>query len=516
MQDDDSSCPLPPSDHPPYSTDDLLDRTTTDSYGFLDLATSSDSAWACFVNCSRPIQDTTSPWYFNEHITGASIPNIARAIFWSELYFTRCRVAGHAYTTKFMTLMVIIVSAIVIIKLYKVYDTYGYHSICHRYHQALFWLMLAPLVVFIFLAHKYWKTRITIDAVEKFLQMQQMIGPMRYAYTDIIAITSHFRDKLGQGGYGSVYKGVLLPGNVHVAIKMLSGNSNCNGDEFISEVSTIGRIHHINVVRLVGFCSEEMRRALVYEYMPRGSLDKYIFSLEKCFSWDKLNEIALGIARGINYLHQGCEMQILHFDIKPHNILLDDNFVPKVADFGLAKLYPRDKSFVPVSAARGTVGYIAPEMISRSFGTISSKSDVYSFGMLLLEMAGGRRNADPNAANSSQAYYPSRVYKQLTRRETCEISDIVDMHELEKELCVVGLRCIQMRSSDRPTMSEVIEMLEGGSDDLQVPPKPFFCDDEQPLGVEPYHLSSDLTAISEAEEDDDDESISLFQSFSYQ
>uniref|UniRef100_A0A0D9UW38 Protein kinase domain-containing protein n=1 Tax=Leersia perrieri TaxID=77586 RepID=A0A0D9UW38_9ORYZ len=345
-----------------------------------------------------------------------------------------------------------------------------------------------------------------------------MLGPTRYTYTEIIAITAHFRDKLGQGGYGSVYKGVVLPGNVHLAVKMLNGNSNCNGEDFINEVSTIGRIHHVNVVRLVGFCSEEMTRALVYEYMPRGSLDKYIFSSEKSFSWDKLNEIALGIARGINYLHQGCEMQILHFDLKPHNILLDDNFVPKVADFGLAKLYPRDKSFVPVSAARGTVGYIAPEMISRSFGVISSKSDVYSFGMLLLEMAGGRKNADPNAANSSQAYYPSRVYRQLTRQETCEISsEIVDMHELEKKLCIVGLWCIQMRSCDRPTMSEVIEMLEGGTDNLQVPPRPFFCDDEEFIEVEPYHPSSDLTAISEEEqeasEDDDDDSIRLFRNY---
>ncbi|CAO2160802.1 unnamed protein product [Urochloa humidicola] len=203
--------------------------------------------------------------------------------------------------------------------------------------------VLAPLAVLIFLAHKYLKTRITIDAVEKFLRMQQMIGPTRYTYTNITAITSHFREKLGQGGYGSVYKGVLFPGDVHVAVKMLS-NSKCNGEEFISEVSTIGRIHHVNVVRLVGFCSEEMRRALVYEYMPNGSLEKYIFSPEKRFSWAKLNEIALGIARGINYLHQGCDMQILHFDIKPHNILLDNNLVPKVADFGLAKLYPRDNS----------------------------------------------------------------------------------------------------------------------------------------------------------------------------
>uniref|UniRef100_A0ACD5VIW9 Uncharacterized protein n=1 Tax=Avena sativa TaxID=4498 RepID=A0ACD5VIW9_AVESA len=355
--------------------------------------------------------------------------------------------------------------------------------------------VLAPLVVLFYLAHKYWKTRITIDAVEKFLRMQKMIGPTRYGYTDIVAVTSHFRDKLGQGGYGSVFKGVLLQGDVHVAVKMLDGKSNCNGEDFINEVSTIGRIHHINVVRLVGFCSEEMRRALVYEYMPRGSLDKYIFSAEKSFSWDKLNEIALGIARGINYLHQGCDMQILHFDIKPHNILLDCNFVPKVADFGLAKLYPRDSNFVPLSALRGTIGYIAPEMISRSFGVISTKSDVYSFGMLLLEMAGGRRNADPDAANSSQAFYPSWVYDRLTKEEVDEIS--AEMHELERKLCLIGLCCIQMMSDDRPAMSEVIEMLEGGTEGLQVPSRPFFCDDGQTPVVESYHFCSELTAISE-------------------
>ncbi|KAM3345848.1 hypothetical protein ACQJBY_020397 [Aegilops geniculata] len=366
-----------------------------------------------------------------------------------------------------------------------------------KYIAVLCRFVLAPVAVLIFLAHKYWKTRITIDAVEKFLLMQQMLGPIRYTYSEITAITSHFREKLGQGGYGSVFKGVLSPGNVHVAVKMLDGNSNCNGEDFISEVSTIGNIHHVNVVRLVGFCSEEMRRALVYEYMPRGSLDKYIFSAEKSFSWDKLNEIALGIARGIDYLHQGCELQILHFDIKPHNILLDNNFIPKVADFGLAKLYPRDNSFVPSRALRGTIGYIAPEMISRSFGAISSKSDVYSFGMLLLEMAGGRRNADPNAGNSSQAYYPSWVYDRLTEPEVDEISPATEMHELERKLCIVGLWCIQMRSHDRPMMSEVIEMLEDGVDGLQMPSRPFFCDEGHTHTDDTYHLSSELTEISE-------------------
>ncbi|KAG8046148.1 hypothetical protein GUJ93_ZPchr0008g13878 [Zizania palustris] len=283
---------------------------------------------------------------------------------------------------------------------------------------------------------------------------------------------------LGQGGLGSVYKGVILPRDIYAAVKMLSYK--CDGEEFINEVATIGRIHHINVVRLAGFCSEEMRRALVYEYMPRGSLDKYIFSSERSFSWHKLNEIALGITRGINYLHQGYDMQSLHFDIKPHNILLDDNFVPKVADFGLAKLYPRDKSFVSERALQGAVGYIAPEMVSRSFGVISRKSDVYNFGTLLLEMAGGRKNADSNA---SQTYYPSWVYEQLiiNHDQQVEVREIssssaVDMHELERKLCLVGLWCIQMKPHDRPTMSEVIEMLEGDVDALQVPPRPFFCD----------------------------------------
>ncbi|AQK89975.1 Cysteine-rich receptor-like protein kinase 37 [Zea mays] len=353
--------------------------------------------------------------------------------------------------------------------------------------------VLMPLAVFVFLAYKYWKTQITIDAVEKFLRMQNMLVPMRYAYTNIIAITGHFRDKLGQGGYGTVYKGVLLPGEIHVAVKML-GNSNCNGEEFISEVATIGKIHHVNVVRLIGFCSEENIRALIYEFMPRGSLDKYIFSSEKTFSWDKLNEIALGIARGLNYLHHGCDMQIVHFDIKPHNILLDSNFVPKVADFGLAKLFPRDDSFVPLSAMRGTIGYIAPEMVSRSFGIISSKSDVYSFGMLLLEMTGGRRNADPHAGSSSQAYYPSLVYRQLSQGDANRISEGVDMHELEKKLCIIGLWCIQMKPQDRPTMSEVIEMLEAGVDGIQMPPRPYFCDEE---GDSSYSTISELDTIEE-------------------
>jgi serine/threonine protein kinase len=141
-----------------------------------------------------------------------------------------------------------------------------------------------------------------------------------------------------------------------VAIKML-GKSKANGQDFISEVATIRRIHHVNVVQLIGFCVEGTKLALVYEFMPNGSLNKYIFSLKVCtlLSYDQMYDIALGVAREIEYLRQGCDMQILHFDIKPHNILLDENFTPKVFDFGLAKLYPVNDNIVSLTPARGTL-----------------------------------------------------------------------------------------------------------------------------------------------------------------
>ncbi|KAG6516533.1 rust resistance kinase Lr10-like [Zingiber officinale] len=349
--------------------------------------------------------------------------------------------------------------------------------------------LLAPLCAFGFLLLNCWRrSRAPEDAVEKFLRnQQQSLSPTRYAYSDIVAMTGHFRERLGQGGFGAVFKGHIM-GTYPVAVKLLGG-SNFHGQDFINEVDTIGRIHHVNVVRLLGFCSEGSKRALVYEFMPNGSLDRYIFSSKsnrngacssrRRLSSRKLNEIALGVARGINYLHTGCHMQILHFDIKPHNVLLDHNFTPKVSDFGLAKLCPKHCSLVSMSAARGTIGYIAPELISRCFGIISYKSDVYSFGMLLLEIAGRRRNVDHKAENSSQIYYPSWIYDQLVQlqdfRAGAEADDInLEIDEIERKLSMVGLWCIQMKSCDRPSMSEVVEMLEGDTNSFDMPPKPFF------------------------------------------
>jgi serine/threonine protein kinase len=215
-----------------------------------------------------------------------------------------------------------------------------------------------------------------------------------------------------------------------------------DGDDFISEVATSGRIHHTNIVRLIGFCSEESKRALIYAYMSNGSLDKYIFSSNNsALSMEKRREIAIGIARGIDYLHHGCEMQILHFDIKPHNILLDYDLTPKISDFGLAKLYPREYSLVTLSMARGTIGYIAPKLISRTFGPISYKADIYSFGMLLMEMVSGRRNANNHAESSSQVYYPSWIYDQLNLPQDAHnlSSHVENFEEIEERLYKVAL-----------------------------------------------------------------------------
>lgn len=311
----------------------------------------------------------------------------------------------------------------------------------------------------------------------KFLENYKALKPTRFSYADIKKITEQFKDRLGKGGYGTVYKGKLT-NDIFRAVKVLN-QSKGNGEDFINEVSTIGRIHHINVVRLVGYCADGCRRALVYEFLPHDSLDKIIRSRKQSSSlgWEKLKQIAIGIAKGLDYLHQGCNKRILHFDIKPQNILLDQNFNPKVADFGLAKLCSREQSVVAMTAARGTIGYIAPEVFSRNFGSVSYKSDVYSYGMLLLDIVGGRKrfNSKAEESSSSEIYYPEWMYNQLEKGE--EIANQIDIkgeedNKIFKKITIVGLWCIQWYPSDRPSMKVVIQMLEGENLPI-MPPNPF-------------------------------------------
>ncbi|KAK8367492.1 hypothetical protein V6Z12_A02G188900, partial [Gossypium hirsutum] len=314
------------------------------------------------------------------------------------------------------------------------------------------------------------------DKIEEFLRSQNNLMPIRYSYNEIKRITKGFKDKLGEGGYGSVFKGKLRS-NLLVAVKLL-GKAKTNGQDFISEVATIGRIHHVNVAKLVGFCVEGSKQALVYDFMPNGSLDKIIFSGENkiTLTWQKTFEIATGVARGIEYLHRGCDTQILHFDIKPHNILLDENFVPKVSDFGLAKLYSVDDSIVSLTAARGTLGYIAPELVYKNIGGISYKADVYSFGMLLMEMIGKRKNLNEFVEHSSQTYFPSWVYDRFNQGEDIELGD-AQLTSTEKtivtKMIIAAFWCIQMKPIDRPSMSKVLEILDTDIKFLEMPPKPY-------------------------------------------
>ncbi|KAK8622549.1 hypothetical protein V6N13_117459 [Hibiscus sabdariffa] len=311
------------------------------------------------------------------------------------------------------------------------------------------------------------------DKIEEFLQNNNLV-PIRYSFKDIKRMTTSFREKLGEGGYGSVFKGKLRSGH-HVAVKLL-GKSKGNGQDFINEVASIGRIHHVNVAKLVGFCVEGSRQALVYDFMSNGSLDKIIFTEENrnILDWRKMFDIVLGVARGIDYLHRGCDMQILHFDIKPHNILLDENFNPKVSDFGLAKLYSVDDSIVSLTAARGTIGYIAPELVYKNLGGISYKADVYSFGMLLMEMVGRRKNVNAFAECTSQIYFPSWVYDRLDQGEDIELGDVSDDEKaMVRRMVITAFWCIQLQPADRPSMSKVLRMLENEVELLEMPPKPF-------------------------------------------
>ncbi|KAK0598317.1 hypothetical protein LWI29_033638 [Acer saccharum] len=299
----------------------------------------------------------------------------------------------------------------------------------------------------------------------------------RFDYSYVKKITKSFSTKLGQGGYGDVYKGKLPDGRL-VAVKVLK-ESKGNGEEFINEVASICRTSHVNVVALLGFCYNKNKRALIYDFMSNGSLDKYIFDKEssntKCnLEWKTKYQIAIGIARGLEYLHRGCNTRIVHFDIKPHNILLDEDFCPKISDFGLAKLCKNKESIISMLGARGTVGYIAPEVFCRSFGEVSHKSDVYSYGMMILEMVGGRNNIVACESHTSEIYFPNWIYKQLEPGRDFEISGAIAEEEKEvaKKMIIVSMWCIQTIPSDRPSMSKVVEMLEGSLESLEIPPKP--------------------------------------------
>ncbi|KAK4784226.1 hypothetical protein SAY86_018594 [Trapa natans] len=295
---------------------------------------------------------------------------------------------------------------------------------------------------------------------------------LAFGYRDLQTATRNFSEKLGGGGFGSVFKGTLADSSI-VAVKQLEGMSQ-GEKQFRTEVSTIGTIQHVNLVRLRGFCSEGTRKLLVYEYMPNRSLDFHLFSPSNApLDWGTRYQIALGTARGLTYLHEKCRDCIIHCDIKPENILLDAEFCPKVADFGLAKLMGREFSRV-LTTMRGTRGYLAPEWISGV--AITTKADVYSYGMMLFEFISGRRNSQ-QSEDGRVHFFPTLAAKKLAegKDDLIELIDprlerAADMDELVR-LCRVACWCVQDEEKDRPSMGQVVQILEGVVD-VTTPPIP--------------------------------------------
>ncbi|XP_055823368.1 G-type lectin S-receptor-like serine/threonine-protein kinase At2g19130 [Solanum dulcamara] len=322
------------------------------------------------------------------------------------------------------------------------------------------------LLVFLFVA--IWRRRRHIVGSGKTVEGSLVA----FGYKDLQHATKNFSDKLGGGGFGSVFKGKLSDSSV-IAVKRLDSISQ-GEKQFRSEVSTIGTIQHVNLVRLRGFCSEGNKKLLVYDYMENGSLDSHIFTEKQSdvMDWKMRYQIALGTARGLTYLHEKCRDCIIHCDIKPENILLDAQLCPKVADFGLAKLVGRDFSRV-LTTMRGTRGYLAPEWISGV--AITAKADVYSYGMMLLEIISGRRNSELSQ-DGKVKFFPSWAARVVV--DEGDILSLLDYRldraadaEEVSRICKVAYWCIQDDELQRPSMGQVVQILEGVLD-VNLPPLP--------------------------------------------
>jgi hypothetical protein len=292
-----------------------------------------------------------------------------------------------------------------------------------------------------------------------------------YSYAQVKRATRNFSNKLGEGGFGCVFKGIM-PGSIAVAVKRLKGFGQAD-KQFRAEVQTLGVIQHTNLIRLLGFCVKGHTRLLVYEYMPNGSLDSHLFSEDSALlNWDLRYRIALGIAKGLAYLHEECEDCIIHCDIKPANILLDAEFHVKIADFGMAKLLGREFNSA-LTTLRGTMGYLAPEWVSGQ--RITRKADVYSFGIVLLEIVSGRRTTERLKFGNHRYYFPLYAAAQLHEGDVlCLLDRRLEGNANVKELdvaCRVASWCIQDQESDRPSMGQVVRMLEGVRS-TEIPPVP--------------------------------------------
>ncbi|XP_021771994.1 G-type lectin S-receptor-like serine/threonine-protein kinase LECRK3 [Chenopodium quinoa] len=295
-----------------------------------------------------------------------------------------------------------------------------------------------------------------------------------FSYQELFEATNGFKEELGRGAFGVVYKGMVSGGgpSIYVAVKKLDRISSDTDKEFKTEVNVIGQTHHKNLVQLVGFCKEGDQRLLVYEYMSNGSLADYLFG-DMRPSWIDRVQIAQGTATGLLYLHEECSTQIIHCDIKPQNILLDEYHNARISDFGLAKLLVLNQTHTN-TAIRGTKGYVAPEWFRNKPVTV--KVDVYSFGVLLLEIICCRKSVcmelvEEEAAILTDWAFDCYLSNKLDLLVNDDMEALKDMIRL-KRFVMVALWCIQEDSSLRPTMRTVTQMLDGLAEVPNNPPCP--------------------------------------------
>lgn len=309
------------------------------------------------------------------------------------------------------------------------------------------------------------------------LGASELQGPVIYSYKDLKSATKKFSEenKLGEGGFSDVYKGTLKNGNI-IAVKKLALSSSRAKADFESEVKLISNVHHRNLIRLLGCSNKGPELLLVYEYMANGSLDRFLYGERRgALNWKQRFEIIFGTARGLAYLHEQFHVCIIHRDIKSSNILLDDDFQPKIADFGLARLLPEDQSHLSTRFA-GTLGYTAPEYAIH--GQLSEKVDTYSFGVVVLEIISGRKCNEMKVESTEflleQAWklYEDDMHLKLVDESMNEYRE-----EEVKKVIEIALMCTQSPVSVRPTMSEVVVLLVSErSIELTRPTRPTLID----------------------------------------
>ncbi|GLT30997.1 hypothetical protein SLA2020_057660 [Shorea laevis] len=332
-------------------------------------------------------------------------------------------------------------------------------------------VLLLALCIFIYLRLK--KRSGKDKTVDEIIELESL----QYDFATVRAATNNFSDenKLGQGGFGAVYKG-QLPNGQDVAVKRLSRGSGQGDSEFKNEVVLVANLQHRNLVKLLGFCLKGDERLLIYEFMPNSSLDHFIFDPVKRaqLNWEKHYKIIGGIARGLLYLHEDSQLRVIHRDLKPNNVLLDEEMNPKISDFGMARLFVVDDTHDSTSRVVGTYGYMAPEYVRH--GCFSVKSDVFSFGVMLLEILSGRKNNSPSNGEDA-ANLISLAWRNWRDGTALNVVDpnLREGSTAQMIRCIhVGLLCVQQNQLQRPTMGSIIVMLTNNSIALPTPSHPAY------------------------------------------